>query len=145
MKARRPERPVSRPSLTMLLMRLFSMADGDLITRAEARNQREEHMTTKPKTRKAPAAKTRGANVVPFPKAIDPMHRQVVKYAEQAAAEIQSIGMRSIRRQLAEAEVKAALGDPDAKDDADFFRLLLKRAIRDHDWKRSKMIQALLG
>jgi len=102
-------------------------------------------MTTKPKPRKAPAAKTRGANVVPFPKAIDPMHKQVVKYAEQATAAIQSRAMQRISRQLAEAEVKAALGDPDAKDDADFFRLLLKRALRDHDRDRSKMIQAIVG
>jgi hypothetical protein len=48
----------SRPPLTMLIPLKLSMADDNLITRAEPRNQRGTTMTAKPKTRKPPAAET---------------------------------------------------------------------------------------
>jgi hypothetical protein len=99
-------------------------------------------MTTKPKTRK-PAAARRESNVVPFPKTIDPEHKEDIEAAQAFVDTIDNILMRGLRKQLAEAEIKAALGDPDAKDDAEFFRLSIKLRLRDHDLIMSSATRAL--
>jgi hypothetical protein len=83
-------------------------------------------MTTKPKTRKAPAAR-RKSNVVPFPKTVDPEHREDIEVAQSLFAAMDNIIMRGYRKSLAKAEVKASLGDSDAKDDVEFFRLSIAR------------------
>ena len=51
--------------------------------------------------------------------------------------------MQGMRKSLAEAEVKAALGDPDAKDDVDYYRLSIKRQLRDQDSIRANATAAL--
>ncbi len=88
------------------------------------------------KTRKAPA-KPRKSNIIPFPKAIDPKHREDIEEAQAVVAKLDNIFMPALRKQLADAGIKAALGDPDAKDDAEFFRLQIKRRLRDHDQIKS--------
>ena len=70
-------------------------------------------MTTKPK--------------VPFPKTVDPEHREDIEVAQSLFAAMDNIIMRGYRKSLAKAEVKASLGDSDAKDDVEFFRLSIAR------------------
>jgi hypothetical protein len=92
--------------------------------------------------RKAPAVR-RKSNVVPFPKTIDPEHKEDMEIALEAFGAIDNIFMQGLRKSLAEAEIKASLGDPDAKDDVEFFRLSIKRRLRDGDSIRSQSAVSL--
>jgi hypothetical protein len=106
---------------------------------ANVRRIGEEPMTTKAKTA---AGKRRKSNIVPFPKTIDPEHKENIQEATGIFEALDAIFMRSLRKQLAEAETKATLGDLDAKDDAEFFRLSIARRLRDQDSIRSNTITA---
>jgi hypothetical protein len=84
-----------------------------------------------PKTRKAPAA-----NVILFPVTLDRDHKIAAEAATKFHAMADAIVMRSLRRNLASAEAKAAFGDAEA----DYFRLSIKRRLRD----REKIIAGLI-
>src|SRR5208283_1779441 len=96
-------------------------------------------MSTKSKTHKAPAMR-RGTNVVPFPKTIDPQHKEDVEAATAFHNKFDSILMRGWQKSLAKAQVKSSLGDPDARDDVEFFRLSIARRLRDRDSILSRVI-----
>jgi hypothetical protein len=88
-----------------------------------------------PKTRKAPAA-----NVILFPVMLDRDHKIAAEAATKFHAMADAILMRSLRRNLASAEAKAAFGDAEAAVEADYFRLSIKRRLRD----REKIIAGLI-
>src|ERR1700739_1404583 len=90
-------------------------------------------MTTKPKTHKATAVSD---NVVPFPVTPDPGHKMAAEAAREFFDCLDPIIMRGFRKQLAEAEAKAAFGDAEAAEEAEYFRLSIKLRLRD----REKMI-----
>jgi hypothetical protein len=84
-----------------------------------------------PKTRNAPAA-----NVILLPVTLDRDHKIAAEAATKFHAMADAIVMRSLRRNLASAEAKAAFGDAEA----DYFRLSIKRRLRD----REKIIAGLI-
>jgi hypothetical protein len=53
---------------------------------------------------------------------------------------IQPIMMRSLRRELAAAEAKAAFGDAEAAVEAEYFRLSIKQSLRDHEKTRTSFV-----
>jgi hypothetical protein len=70
----------------------------------------------------------------------DPAHKRAVQAAEKLFDGIQPIMMRSLRRQLASAEAKAAFGDAEAAVEAEYFRLSIKQSLRDHEKTRASFV-----
>jgi hypothetical protein len=76
-----------------------------------------------------------------FKLANEPAHYRLIKDLPNSGGVdcIDQIVMQGFRKQLAEAEAKAAFGDAEAAEEAEYFRLSIKRRSRD----REKMIAGI--